>query len=223
MNEKLSALRECIERGKATKNAPYPPDMKGRPGAVEWTAELLADGVEAVTILDEALIAGLREVGRKFQCNEAYVPDMLISADAMKKSMALLREVLVRENVEPRGTFIIGTVKGDLHDIGKNLVAMMVEGAGWDVIDLGVDVTPEKFLATLEVYPKAVVGLSALLTTTMQAMKTTIETLHARFPQAAVVVGGAPVTEQFAREIAATGYAADPQGAIDLLEQLCVA
>jgi methanogenic corrinoid protein MtbC1 len=223
MNEKLAALRTCIERGKASRHAPYPSELKGQPGAVELVAELMREAVPAATILREALIPGLLEVGRKFQCNEAYVPDMMISADAMKKALVLLREDLVRDKIEPRGTFIIGTVQGDRHDIGKNLVAMMVEGAGWQVIDLGIDVSAEKFLAAAEAHPGAVVGISALLTTTMMTMKMTILALHAKFPRLRVVVGGAPITEQFAREIDAAGYAPDPQGAIELLERLCAA
>jgi 5-methyltetrahydrofolate--homocysteine methyltransferase len=223
MNEKLAALKTCIERGKSSKNAPYPPDLKGQPGAVDLTQEMLVEGVPAEQILNEALIPGMREVGRKFQCNQAFVPDMLISADAMKKAMAILKEELAKAAVEPKGTFIIGTVQGDMHDIGKNLVAMMVEGAGWRVVDLGVDVPPEKFLQASKDNPNATVGMSALLTTTMGSMKITIDTLREAFPNLIVIIGGAPITDTFAKEINANGYAADPQGAIELLEKLCAA
>ncbi|MCL5269388.1 MAG: corrinoid protein [bacterium] len=220
MSEKLAALRTCIERGKSSAKSAYPPDMKGQPGATELVEELLAAGVSAEKILNESLIPGMREVGRKFQCNEAFVPDMLVSADAMKKAMALLREELLKAKVEPKGTFIVGTVKGDLHDIGKNLVAMMVEGAGWEVVDLGVDVGADKFLAALKEHPKGVVGMSALLTTTMGGMKATVETLRKDFPNVKVIIGGAPITDNFAKEINANGYAPDPQGAIELLEKI---
>ncbi|HOE96897.1 MAG TPA: corrinoid protein [Candidatus Sumerlaeota bacterium] len=220
---KLKQLRICIERGKGTQAAPYPPDMKDQPGARELTEQLLAEGVAAEKILNEALIPGMREVGRKFQNNEAFVPDMLISADAMKKAMALLKTELANSNVEPKGTFIVGTVQGDMHDIGKNLVAMMVEGAGWEVIDLGVDVSADKFLNAVEQHPKAAVGMSALLTTTMGAMKTTVEKIRAKFPNTTIIIGGAPVTDSFAKEIKASGYAPDPQGAIELLEGIAVA
>lgn len=223
MNEKLAALKTCIERGKSSKNAPYPPDMKGQPGAVDLTQELLAEGVPAEQVLNESLIPGMREVGRKFQCNQAFVPDMLISADAMKKSMAILKDELLKAAVEPKGTFVIGTVQGDMHDIGKNLVAMMVEGAGWRVIDLGVDVPAEKFLQAVKDNPNAMVGMSALLTTTMGSMKVTIDTLREAFPNVIVIIGGAPITDTFAKEINASGYAPDPQGAIELLEKLCAA
>ena len=223
MSEKLAALKTCIERGKSSKNAPYPPDMKGQPGAVDLTQEMLAEGVPAEKILNEALIPGMREVGRKFQCNQAFVPDMLISADAMKKSMAILKEELAKAAIEPKGVFIVGTVQGDMHDIGKNLVAMMVEGAGWKVVDLGVDVPAEKFLQALQDNPTASVGMSALLTTTMGSMKTTLDLLREKAPGVVVIIGGAPITDTFAKEINASGYAPDPQGAIELLEKLCVA
>lgn len=223
MSEKLAALKTCIERGKGTQAAPYPPDMKGQPGARELTQELLNEGMAAEKILNEALIPGMREVGRKFQLNQAFVPDMLISADAMKKAMVLIKDELAKAKIEPKGVFIVGTVKGDMHDIGKNLVAMMVEGAGWKVVDLGVDVPAEKFMAALDANPGAAVGMSALLTTTMGAMKTTIEALRTKYPECVVIIGGAPITDQFAKEINASGYAPDPQGAIELLEKICAA
>lgn len=223
MSEKLSMLRTCIERGKSSKEATYPPDLKGQPGAVDLTQEMLAEGIPAERILNEALIPGMREVGRKFQCNQAFVPDMLIAADAMKKSMAILKVALSNAKVEPKGTFVIGTVQGDMHDIGKNLVAMMVEGAGWKVIDLGVDVPPEKFVQAVAENPRAAVGISALLTTTMGAMKNTLDALRDKFPGLNVIIGGAPITDAFAREINASGYAPDPQGAIELLEKLSLA
>ena len=223
MSEQLAALKICIERGKSSKDAPYPPDMKGQPGAIDLTQQLLAEGIPAEKILNEALIPGMREVGRKFQCNQAFVPDMLIAADAMKKAMVILKDELSKAAIEPKGTFIIGTVQGDMHDIGKNLVAMMVEGAGWKVVDLGVDVAPEKFVQAVSENPKAAVGMSALLTTTMGAMKSTLDVLREKFPTLNVIIGGAPITDAFAKEINASGYAPDPQGAIELLEKLIAA
>jgi methanogenic corrinoid protein MtbC1 len=221
--EKLQQLQACIEYGKGTQASPYPPEMKGQPGAVELTRELLAEGVAAEVILNEALIPGMRTVGRKFQCHEAFVPDMLISADAMKKAMVILKDELAKSKVEPKGTFIIGTVEGDMHDIGKNLVAMMVEGAGWKVVDLGVDVAPDKFVDAVDEHPGATVGLSALLTTTMGKMKTTLEKLRSKNPGIVVLIGGAPVSDQYANEINASGFAPDPQGAIELLEKFSMA
>ena len=223
MDSKLSDLQNCIERGKASQDAAFPPDMKGQPGATELVQTLLDEGMNPAKILNEALIPGMREVGRRFQANEAFVPDMLVSADAMKKSMNLLREELLKAKVEPKGTFIVGTVKGDLHDIGKNLVAMMIEGAGYHVVDLGVDTGADKFLAALDEYPNAIVGMSALLTTTMGSMKGILETIRATHPECRAIVGGAPLTESFAQDINANGYAADPQGAVELLERLQVA
>ena len=220
MEDKLAQLKNCIERGKATLDAPYPPDMVGQPGACELVGELLAGNVPAEKILNDGLIPGMREVGRKFQCNEAFVPDMLIAADAMKKAMVPLKEELKKADVQAKGTFIIGTVQGDLHDIGKNLVAMMVEGAGWKVVDVGVDCSSAKFTEAAVANPDAVVGMSALLTTTMGAMKATLEAVREKCPDMKVIIGGAPITDSFAKEIGATGYAADPQGAIELLEKI---
>jgi methanogenic corrinoid protein MtbC1 len=216
----LELLRICIERGKSTQDSPYPPDMKGQPGAVELTRDLLAGGMPAEKILNEALVPGMRDIGYKFQCGQAFIPDMLIAADAMKKAMVILKDALNKADVEPRGTLIIGTVRGDMHDIGKNLVAMMVEGAGWKVVDLGIDVSPEKFLSAVSANPKAVVGMSALLTTTMGAMKPTLTLLRESYPDLKVIIGGALITDAYAREINASGYAPDPQGAIELLEKL---
>lgn len=220
MSEKLTQLRTCIERGKGTQASPYPPDMKGQPGAQELTTELIQEGMAAGKILNEALIPGMREVGSKFQCGDAFVPDMLIAADAMKKAMVPLKAELERAKVEPKGRFIIGTVQGDMHDIGKNLVMMMVEGAGWEVIDLGVDVAPVKFVEAVDQHPDAAVGLSALLTTTMPMMKDTLDVMRQKYPELVIIIGGAPITDSFSQEINATGYAPDPQGAIELLEKI---
>jgi methanogenic corrinoid protein MtbC1 len=222
MNDKLALLKTCIERGKATLEASYPPDMKGQPGACELVQEMLADNIPAKEILNSSLIPGMREVGRKFQWNETFVPDMLIAADAMKKAMVFLQDELKKGDVQAKGTFIIGTVQGDLHDIGKNLVAMMIEGSGWTVVDLGVDCQPSQLVEAVDANPDAVIGLSALLTTTMGAMKTTLDAVRKKRPSAKVLIGGAPITDNFAKEINADGYAPDPQGAIELLETIAV-
>ena len=220
MDSTLETLREAVSRGKASLDSPYPPEMAGRKGAVELTAELLEAGVGAQTILEQALIPAMREVGARFQKGECFVPEMLVAANAMKKAMEQLKDELAQAAVEPRGTFILGTVKGDQHDIGKNLVAMMLEGAGWRVIDLGVDVPPERFADTLGEHPGAAVGLSALLTTTMPMMEQTVALLRERFPEVVTLVGGAPVNEAFAEQIGASGTADNPQGAVELLERL---
>jgi 5-methyltetrahydrofolate--homocysteine methyltransferase len=180
----------------------------------------LQAGVPARTILDEGMLAAMAEVGRQFEEGECYVPEMLISARAMKAGLAKLQPSLKQTNVQAAGTVALGTVKGDLHDMGKNLVGMMLEGAGFTVRDLGVDVSPEAFVAAADEVD--VIGLSALLTTTMGQMKETLAALDAagKRPRLKVIVGGAPVTEGFARQIGADGYAPDASRAVALAKSL---
>jgi 5-methyltetrahydrofolate--homocysteine methyltransferase len=190
--------------------------------AVRLTQQALDENVPADAILNDGLVAGMSVVGAKFKANEFYVPEVLIAARAMKSAMELLRPVLVETGVEPRGTVVIGTVRGDLHDIGKNLVAMMLEGAGYRVVDLGVDVKPEKFVEAVQQEKAQVVALSALLTTTMPAMKDTIEALKQAGvrDQVGVMIGGAPVTQEYADEIGADGYGPDAASAVDVANAL---
>jgi 5-methyltetrahydrofolate--homocysteine methyltransferase len=180
----------------------------------------LQAGVPARTILDEGMLAAMAEVGRLFEEGECYVPEMMISARAMKAGLAKLQPSLVETDLRVAGTVAIGTVKGDLHDMGKNLVGMMLEGAGFKVKDLGVDVTPETFVSAADEVD--VIGLSALLTTTMGSMKTTLDALEAagKRSNVKVIVGGAPLTEEFARQIGADGYAADASKAVALTKTL---
>ena len=180
----------------------------------------LASGLPARTILDEGMLAAMAEVGRQFEEGECYVPEMLISARAMKTGLAKLQPSLKETHVQATGSVALGTVKGDLHDMGKNLVGMILEGAGFKVKDLGVDVPPEKFVAAADEVD--VIGLSALLTTTMGNMKNTLEALDAagKRPKVKVMIGGAPVTEDFARQIGADGYAADASRAVALAKSL---
>ncbi|HOK55193.1 MAG TPA: corrinoid protein [Armatimonadota bacterium] len=190
--------------------------------AEELTKQAIEEGVAPDVILNEGLVAGMNVVGQKFKANEFYVPEVLIAARTMQRAMEHLRPVLIEAGTEPVAKVIIGTVKGDLHDIGKNLVAMMLEGAGFEIIDLGVDVSPEKFVASVQEKDARIVALSALLTTTMPAMRDTI----AAFDSAGlrdkirVMVGGAPVTQNFADEIGADGYAPDAASAVDTAKQL---
>ncbi len=181
------------------------------PGAQAGVKAALAEGLGPEKILKEGLIAAMAEVGRLFEQGEYFVPEMLVSARAMQTSLAILKPELVASGAKPTGKIVLGTVKGDLHDIGKNLVAMMLEGAGFEVVDLGTDVTPEKFVQAIKDHQPALVGMSALLTTTMPSMNTTlraIETAGLR-SQVKVIVGGAPLTEQFAKSIGADGYSPD--------------
>jgi 5-methyltetrahydrofolate--homocysteine methyltransferase len=185
--------------------------------------EAIGNGTAAVSILNEALIPGMAEVGRLFEENEYFVPEMLISARAMKTAMALLKPYLQQADVKFAGTVVIGTVKGDLHDIGKNLVGLMLEGAGFQVKDLGSDVTPEKYVEAAREADADVVAMSALLTTTMVNMKATITALEEAGlrGKVKVMIGGAPVTDSYARQIGADGYAPDASRAVAVARQLC--
>ncbi len=193
-----------------------------RVSALELTEALLGEGISAKKVLDEGLIPGMAVVGAKFKNCEFYVPEVLVAARAMSASMEKLREQLVSEDVKPIGTVAIGTVRGDLHDIGKNLVAMMLEGAGFQVVDLGVDCAPETFVDAVKEKNANVIALSALLTTTMPAMQDTIEALEAAGvrDKAKVIIGGAPVTQKFSDQIGADGYAADAASGVDIAKQV---
>ncbi len=197
--------------------------LKGNMKAVQdATNAALGEGVAAGQLLNEAMIPAMAEVGRLFEANEYYVPEMLIAARAMKAGLAILRPELVKEDVKPLGKVVLGTVKGDLHDIGKNLVAIMVEGAGYEVVDMGVDVSPADFVKAVRDSKAQVIGLSALLTTTMPSMKSTIEALQESGLRGdvKVMIGGAPVTQKYADEIGADGYARDAAGAATLVKHL---
>ncbi len=203
----LKALAEAVIRGdQAT--------------AVNVTKTALKEKVAPKKILDEGLIAGMDVVGARFKNNEIYIPEVLIAARAMKMAMEVLEPELARAGVKPIGRFLVGTVQGDLHDIGKNLVAMMLKGAGFEVIDLGVDVSPEKFATEAKAKGVNLIGMSALLTTTMPGMEKTIKALKQAGVTAKVMVGGAPVTQTFADKIGANGYAPDAASAVDTAKKL---
>ncbi|MFC1713794.1 corrinoid protein [Candidatus Poribacteria bacterium] len=204
----LSALAENLINGKA-------PEVK------ELTQKALDDGVSPGEVLNDGLIKGMSVVGERFKNNEFYVPEVLIAARAMHAGMDILKPALAEEGVQPIGRVLLGTVKGDLHDIGKNLVAMMLEGAGFEVVDLGIDVPPEKFVEAAK-EGGGVIAMSALLTTTMTAMKTTLEALEEAGvrDQVKVMIGGAPVTQNYADEIGADGYARDAASAADKAKEL---
>ncbi len=188
--------------------------------AVEITKSALEEGTAAKSVLEEGLIACMDVVGARFKKNEIYIPEVLIAARAMKMAMEILEPELVKAGVKPVGKFLIGTVQGDLHDIGKNLVAMMLKGAGFEVIDLGVDVGPEKFVEQVKTQGVHVVGMSALLTTTMPGMEKTIRALKEAGVSAKIMIGGAPVTQGYADKIGADGYAADAASAVDMVKSL---
>ena len=182
----------------------------------------IQEGTTPREILNKGLLVGMEEVGRRFKNNEFYVPEVLIAARAMKAGMTILKPLLTETGVEPVAKVAVGTVKGDLHDIGKNLVCMMLEGGGFVVIDLGVDVSPDQFVQSVQNGGVEVIGLSALLTTTMMNMNDTIRAIDEANLRASVkiIVGGAPLTDAFANEIGADGYAADAATAVDVIKSL---
>lgn len=220
MNELLKKIALCIERGKADLNSPFPADMQGQEGAAELTQRALQQGISPNRVLGEALIAGMHRVGEKFSRGEAFVPDLLIAAKAMNAAMAHIKPFFETGEVRRKGTFVIGTVAGDLHDIGKNIVRMVLEGNGWEVIDLGINVSGEKFLNAIAQHPGCMVGMSSLLTTTMAGMEKTVAEIKAKHPGIRIFIGGAPVTKKFSDKIGADGYFPDPQGLAEHLEQL---
>lgn len=206
----LEQLRQAIVDGDAKR-------------AVAVTEQALAEQADPGELVSKYMIPGMDEVGRRFECEEYFVPELLLSARAMKGSLALLRPLLAARGTEPAGRVVIGTVKGDLHDIGKNIVASMLEGGGFEITDLGADVAPERFVDAVRATRANLVCLSALLTVTMSAMKTTIEALSAAGlrGQAKIMVGGAPVTQRYADDIGADGYGENAAVAVALARKLC--
>jgi 5-methyltetrahydrofolate--homocysteine methyltransferase len=190
--------------------------------AVAATKEALAEGTDPLEMVSGHMVPAMSEVGRRYECEEYFVPELLLAARAMKGSLELIRPLLSARGVEPAGRVVIGTVKGDLHDIGKNLVASLLEGGGFEVVDLGSDVTPEKFVQAVKDRNANIVCLSALLTVTMPAMKTTMEALKSAGvrDRIKVMIGGAPVTQQYADEIGADGYGENASVAVNLARRL---
>ncbi len=203
----LQALSEAVFKG-------------DQQSCIELTKAAVEEGVAADKILNEGLISAMDRIGEGFSKNEIYIPEMLIAARAMKSAMEILEPELVKAGVEPVGKLIIGTAAGDLHDIGKNLVAMMLKGAGFDVIDLGVDVSVEKFIEQAKTTGAQLIGMSTLLTTTMPSMEVTIKALKQAGISAKVIIGGAPVTQEYADKIGADGYAADAAEAVTVAKGL---
>jgi len=205
----LKQIAENLIQGKA-------PQVK------ELVQKAVDEGEDVQKILNEGLLAGMNVVGDKFKKNEFYVPEVLIAARAMKEGMQILRPLLTEKDIKGTGTVVLGTVRGDLHDIGKNLVGMMLEGAAFEIVDLGVDVAPEKFVQVAQEKNADIIGLSALLTTTMPAMKDVISSLNKSNLKGKikVMIGGAPVTQDYADEIGADGYAPDAASAVDKAKEL---
>jgi 5-methyltetrahydrofolate--homocysteine methyltransferase len=200
-------------------NAILDGDQKGSATGIETA---LNSGLDPAKILNESMIAAMAEVGHRFEAGDYYVPEMLISARAMQTGLGLLRPRLLQSGVKARGKVVIGTVKGDLHDIGKNLVSMMLEGAGYEIVDLGTDVPAEKFVNAIQKEKADILALSALLTTTMLSMKKTIDAVQAAGMrnQVKIIVGGAPLTEAYSQEIGADGYSSDASRAVMVANSL---
>ena len=209
MNETLSALYNAILDG-------------GVAGAKDEAQAALDAGLEPGLILSDGMIAAMKEVGKRFEDGDYFVPEMLISARAMQAGLNLLKPHLVSTDIKPAGKIVIGTVKGDLHDIGKNLVGLMLEGAGFEVIDLGVDVSPEKFVETIAAEQAEIVALSALLTTTMPNMEATVEAIRKAGlrDKVKVMIGGAPVTQDYANQVGADGFSQDASRAVAVAKSL---
>jgi len=203
----MKALSEAVIRGDQTR-------------ALEITRAAISEGVPPGIILNDGLIAGMNVIGERFKKNEVYIPEVLIAARAMKSALEVLAPKLIEAGVEPVGKAVMGTVQGDLHDIGKNLVAMMLKGAGFDVVDLGVDVSAAKFVEKAKETKAKIVGLSALITTTMPSMEKTVKALKEAGLAVKTMIGGAPVTQAYADRIGADGYAPDAASAVDLAKSL---
>jgi len=217
MDKLLEQISECIEFGKVNQASPYPPQMKGQEGADELTKRALDAGISPAQILNDGLVAAMAKVGQKFSENKIFVPQMLLSAKAMSAAMEHLKPYFSSGAVTRKGTVIMGTVMGDLHDIGKNLCTMMIEGAGYEIVNLGVDVKPTQFAEALKQHPNAFVGVSALLTTTMVNIEQVITAVRTVDPKCKVLVGGAPLNSEFAKKIGADFYGKDPQAGINYL------
>lgn len=213
----LERIASALEQGHVDAGSPHPPELAGHEGVDELTRTALDAGIQPGRILSEALIVGMDRVGRKFRNHEIYLPDVLMAARAMTAGMDHLRPYFASGEVEHKGLVLMGTVAGDLHDIGKKIVSMFFEGGGWSVVDLGVDVGAEKVLAAIDRREPVAVGLSALLTTTMANMEAITGEIKTSFPGIQVIIGGAPVNREFAEKIGADAYSPDPQGALEFL------
>jgi len=221
MNDVLQHIAMCVERGKAEAGSAYPPDLSGQPGADEFVQQALGSGLPPARILNEGLVAGMDVVGRKFRDCEIFLPDVLMAAQAMNAGLKHLQPYFSSGEVRHRGTVVMGTVSGDLHDIGKKIVSLIFEGGGWRVIDIGVDADAAKFIEAVGRHRPQAVGLSALLTTTMVHMESITADLKSRFPGLKVIIGGAPVTQTFADRIGADAYSPDPRGGLEFLNRAC--
>jgi methanogenic corrinoid protein MtbC1 len=219
MSTLLEKIAELVERGKVDINSPYPQDLKGQEGVDELTQKALKKSINPNEILQNGFMIGMGKIGDKFSEGKAFIPELLMSAKAMNAGMVHLKPFFESGEAMHKGTMVIGTVSGDLHDIGKNIVKMVMEGNGWKVVDLGVDVKPDKFLAAVEDNPGSILGMSALLTTTMMNMADVVNVIKEKSPDTPIYVGGAALSQEFSDKIGATGFFHDPHGLIKYLSQ----
>lgn len=203
----LEEIRDAVIAGNAAK-------------VKEQAQKAIEEGCTAAQILEEGLIGGMNIIGPRFKNNEIFIPEVLIAARAMHAGMDIIKPLIVSSDIQSKGTIVIGTVKGDLHDIGKNLVIMMLEGSGYKVFDLGIDVPTEKFIEAVEQYKPQIVAISALLTTTMAQMQKTVETLLQIESRPRIIIGGAPVTQEFCDQIGADAFGADAASAVEVAKEL---
>jgi 5-methyltetrahydrofolate--homocysteine methyltransferase len=220
MNELLFSLSECVEYGKINSDTKYPKHLIGKKGTIELTEEALKCGFSPEIILADALIPGMKRIGEKFAQGKAFIPNLLIASKAMNAASEILKPHFQKGIDYHKGKVIMGTVKGDLHDIGKNIVKMVLEGNGWKVIDLGVDTPKQKFIDSLSENKDSHVGLSALLTTTMLNMEEIVRSIKEFSSSTKVFVGGAPLSSEFARKIGADGYFHDPYSFVNHLDSI---
>ena len=215
----LEQVAALVEQGKTDAASKYPRALIGQPGVRECVRELIAEGMDPLRILNEALTPGIRALGKKFSEGTVFVPELLLAAKAMKAGVEEVMPHLQAGDIKTRGTVLLGTVQGDIHDIGKNLVKMLLEGVGWKIVDLGANVPSANFVTSALEHKPDAIGLSALLTTTMETMRDVVAQLRDAGVNAPVLVGGAPLSHAFASEINAH-YGQDPQAAIDILDRL---
>ena len=221
MEEIIEKLALCVEKGKISRKYPFPPEMKDQDGADEIAIAALQNGVPPQVLLDGCML-GMERIGKLYSENKVFIPNLLVAAQAMTTVMKHLKPYLESGSVKQKGKFLIGTVSGDLHDIGKNLVAMAIRGGGFEVIDLGVDVSSQKFLDTIAQHPDCFVGLSALLTTTMVNMEKSVKLIKESYPNIKVLVGGAPVTHDFSTRIGADFSSHNPQDVVEYLNNCLI-
>ena len=218
MQEIVEKIATCVARGKISKSFWYPPDMKDQDGADEIAADALKNGIPPDVLLKGCML-GMERVGKEFGEGKAFITNLIVSAETMNAVMKHIKPFLESGEVKRKGKFVIGTVTGDMHDIGKNLVSMIIKGGGFEVIDLGVDVPTNKFLDAIEKNPGCFVGLSALLTTTKPNMEKSVKAIREASAQTRILIGGAPITHEFCTHIGADFYSPNPQDAVEFLNK----